>query len=150
MIEFHSVIIRRAVADDVDRVFELLKQLWPDKVFVKENTRAAFRRGLQHDIYICLEAQGNVAGFCSLSVKNSLWEDGELAHISELVVDHQLRGNGFGTALIQSAIKLAQDRGCKRIELDSAFHRDVAHEFYETLGFERRAYLFSLKLRRDE
>lgn len=31
---------------------------------------------------------------------------------------------------------------------DSAFHRRDAHRFYEQMGFERRAYLFSKELGR--
>jgi len=30
--------------------------------------------------------------------------------------------------------------------LDSAFHTTIAHEFYERLGFEKRAYLFSKEI----
>lgn len=39
--------------------------------------------------------------------------------------------------------KIAKGHGCKRLELDSTFHRTIAHEFYERSGFEKRAYLFS-------
>jgi hypothetical protein len=31
-----------------------------------------------------------------------------------------------------------------KLELDSAFHRHGAHNFYEKMGFENRAYLFSM------
>lgn len=34
----------------------------------------------------------------------------------------------------------------KRVELDSGFQREKAHEFYLKLGFEKRAYLFSYML----
>ena len=34
-------------------------------------------------------------------------------------------------------------QGLKRVELDSGFPREKAHAFYEKLGFEKRAYLFS-------
>jgi glucosamine-phosphate N-acetyltransferase len=138
--------IRSVTFDDFDSVFELLKQLWSDKKFNKDNTKISFERGLQNDVYICAEDKGKVVGFCSMSVKNSLWEDGEIAYISEIIVDHYARGTGIGTQLIQSIIELANERGCMRIELDSAFHRNMAHQFYESLGFDKRAYLFSLKL----
>lgn len=145
-IDLESYRIRNVTCDDFDSIFELLKQLWTDKEFNRDKTKIAFVRGLQHDIYICAEQDEKVIGFCSMSVKNSLWEDGEIANISELIVDHSARGIGVGTELTRLAIKLVQERGCRRIELDSAFHRNVAHEFYEALGFERRAYLFSMKI----
>lgn len=38
------------------------------------------------------------------------------------------------------------EMGCKKIELDSGFPRDKAHKFYEKIGFEKKAYLFSRDL----
>lgn len=40
-------------------------------------------------------------------------------------------------------------QGMKRVELDSGFQREKAHKFYENLGFEKSAYLFSYKLFRE-
>jgi len=48
--------------------------------------------------------------------------------------------------LINESIKDSKDKGLKRLELDSAFHREKAHEFYVKLGFEKRAFLFSYPL----
>jgi GNAT superfamily N-acetyltransferase len=41
----------------------------------------------------------------------------------------------------------AKARGLKRVELDSSFQRERAHVFYEKLGFEKRAFLFSYTLK---
>jgi hypothetical protein len=38
-------------------------------------------------------------------------------------------------------------RGCRRLELDSAFHREAAHRFNEKRGMEKRAYLFTQVLK---
>ncbi len=48
--------------------------------------------------------------------------------------------------MIGSITQIAGDSKCKRIELDSAFHRKGAHRFYESLGYGNRAYLFSKQL----
>lgn len=82
-------------------------------------------------------------GFASLSVKDSLWQGGGVGYIEELVVDEKSRVQGIGTKLLEHAIALARENGCRRIELDSAFHRKDTHRFYERLGFESRAFLFS-------
>ena len=42
--------------------------------------------------------------------------------------------------------ELAVGVGCRRLELDSAFHFKEAHAFYEQRRFERRALLFSKAL----
>lgn len=43
-------------------------------------------------------------------------------------------------------IAMSKKQGMKRVELDSGFQRERAHQFYEKLGFEKRAYLFSYPL----
>lgn len=63
-----------------------------------------------------------------------------------MVVDEKRRGKGFGTMLINESIRDSREKGLKRLELDSGFHRGKAHEFYEKLGFEKRAFLFSYPL----
>ena len=82
-------------------------------------------------------------------MKNSLWVARCLGHVDELIVDTQYRGRGLGSELLQSIILRARDRGCLRVELDSAFHREEAHRFYEQHGFENRAYLFSKTLENE-
>ncbi len=85
-------------------------------------------------------------GFGSLTVKNSLWQAGPIAYVDELVVDEAHRGCGVGTRLLEELISLARLRGCRRIELDSALHREAAHRFYERHGFDNRAFVFSKPL----
>jgi GNAT superfamily N-acetyltransferase len=87
------------------------------------------------------EIDNEIVGFCSLTIKNNLWQAGNLGHVDELVID-----KGYGKKLIESITQFARDLKCKRIELDSAFHRKGAHSFYESIGYENRAYLFSQKL----
>jgi ribosomal protein S18 acetylase RimI-like enzyme len=69
-----------------------------------------------------------------------------LGNIDELVVDREYRNQGIGKLLMNEMEAIAKNRGCKRLELDSAFHRTNAHAFYEKQGFEKRAYLFSKEI----
>lgn len=139
--------IRHCTEADFEDVFELLKQLWPSKELSSTALRSVYERALaEHQHYICAVDANRIVGFCSLTVKNSLWQGGYMAHVDELVVDEHYRGRGIGRALLAEAIRAAQRGGCSRIELDSAFHRTGAHEFYEAQGFENRAYLFSRPL----
>ncbi len=143
-----DVVIRTADIKDFDDIYQLLQQLWPDKELNKNDLMAIFSRGIksQNDLYFCAELNSKVIGFCSLIYKNSLWQEGHIGYINEIVVDKSHRGKGIGTALLKAAINAAKEKGCKRIELDSAFQREEAHQFYEESGFEKRAYLFSMKI----
>ena len=47
---------------------------------------------------------------------------------------------------MNKVIEESKTLGYKRVELDSGFPRLDAHKFYEKLGFEKRAYLFSMSM----
>jgi ribosomal protein S18 acetylase RimI-like enzyme len=140
--------IRECRQEDFNSVLLLLRQLWPDKVPDIVALETVFRRAISSDsqICVCASSRTSLVGLGSLTIKNSLWQNGPLAHVDELVVDAAFRKQGIGTRLLNHLIGLAQARGCRRIELDSAFHRKAAHAFYERHGFENRAFLFSRTL----
>ncbi len=142
------MIIRKPKFEDFEAIYSLLAQLWPNKNINKEKEKAVFNLGLysHNQEYRILIFKDRVLGFASLTIKNSLWQEGNMAHLDEIVVDKVFRGQGFGTKLLDSMIKIAKDRSCMKIELDSAYHRKKAHEFYEKKDFNRRAHLFSLDL----
>lgn len=89
---------------------------------------------------------GKVIGFCALAIVNNFWQEGFIAYVYAMIVDESMRGKGTGKVLLEKACEIAKSKGCKKIELDSAFHRQQAHGFYEGIGFEKRAYLFSRDL----
>ena len=101
-----------------------------------------FHRGLADDrsIYFSAELDGAVIGFCSLIIRNSLWQENHIGYICELVVDKSFRCKGIGSELMEKAMDSAKKSGCKRIELDSEYDNIKAHTFYEKLGLEKRAY----------
>jgi ribosomal protein S18 acetylase RimI-like enzyme len=137
--------IRRCRAEDFEDVVRLLRQLWPDKHVDAASIRMVFERAVASESqeYLCAAQDRHVIGFGSLTIKNSFWNEGFLGYIDELVVDVEYRGQGIGTKLLEQLAAVARQRGCRRIELDSAFHRKRAHQFYERHGFEARALLFS-------
>lgn len=137
--------IRKASKEDFESVFPLFRQLWPDKPINKDELKKVFCRGASSltDELFCCEADSSIIGFCAYAIVNNLWQEGCISYVYAMVVDEKHRGMGIGTALINEAIKKSKESGMKRIELDSGFPREKAHKFYEKLGFEKRAYLFS-------
>jgi ribosomal protein S18 acetylase RimI-like enzyme len=140
--------VRPGNAEDFPAVLGLLRQLWPGAELDRAALRAVFERGLASDAraYVVATAGGRVVGFGSLALKDSLWQAGHLGHVDELVVDEAHRGRGVGARLLEHLAGLARERGCRRLELDSAPHRTDAHRFYERHGFARRGYVFSKPL----
>ncbi|MDR1356771.1 MAG: GNAT family N-acetyltransferase [Tannerellaceae bacterium] len=140
--------IRRLTIEDLNGLIKLLEQLWPDKSIDTDAVGGVIEKGLKnvYQVYICATDNEKLIGYCSLTIKNSLWMSANLGNIEELVVDSKYRNQGIGKLLMNEIEIIAKNHDCKRIELDSAFHRTKAHEFYEKLGFKKRACLFTKEI----
>lgn len=137
--------LRKVKIEDFEEVFCLFRQLWPAKELNHQDLKKVFERGLNSgsDEYICAEYNGGIIGFCSMAIVNNFWQEGHIGYIYAMIIDETYRGKGIGTKLLQEAYEAAKVRGCKKIELDSGFHRTEAHKFYEKNGYLKRAFLFS-------
>ncbi|MGW8258237.1 MAG: GNAT family N-acetyltransferase [Thermoguttaceae bacterium] len=137
--------IRGCIKEDFQGVLKLLEQLWPEKPLDSDALREVFLRALGSDsqLYVCAIDGEKLVGFGSLSVKHNLWQQGLLAHLDELIVDELYRGRGIGARLLEHIISQARRKGCARIDLNSAFHREDAHKFYKRNGFENRGHVFT-------
>ncbi len=143
-----SIVYRSARLDDFESVFELLQQLWPALQLNEAQTNSVFKRCLEsdNDCLLCAEQEGNVVGFGGMVIKNSFWQQSFVAYITTLIVNEDHRKLGIGKALIGLLSERAKQAGCRRIELDSGFHREQAHLMYENVGFNKRAFLFSKEI----
>ena len=140
-----DIIIRLCNKEDFISIFGLLCQLWPDMDLNYEKLQEVYNQAIVSDKQKLIVGivKVNIVGFCSLTIKNSLWQAGNLGYIDELVIDKSFRGQGIGKKLIYKITEIAKENRCKRIELDTAFHRKDAHRFYEKSGYIKRAYKFS-------
>jgi ribosomal protein S18 acetylase RimI-like enzyme len=60
------------------------------------------------------------------------------AWIEDVVVDERARRQGVGEALMQAAIRLAEESGARHVNLTSRPDREEANRLYRRLGFEQR------------
>lgn len=71
---------------------------------------------------------------------------GPTAYIAALVVAPSARGIGAGRALLAAAERWARERGCDRLTVTSAEHRDGAHHFYPRSGLPYTGRRYSRSL----
>jgi N-acetylglutamate synthase-like GNAT family acetyltransferase len=137
--------IRLCEPDDFPFIFNLLKQLWPNLAVSFEDYQKVYNQGLESENQKLIVALINneIVGCCCLTIKNNLWQIGNLGYLDILIVDENTRGRGIGRKLVDHITTIAIQNDCKRIDLDSAFYRTDAHVFYEKLGYEKIAYLIS-------
>ena len=90
----------------------------------------------QATILFIARSQGVIVGMLTL-VAFPL-PSGLRARIEDVIVDHDARGEGVGTALTMAAIDLAQAQGARSIDLTSRSSRVAANRLYQQLGFQLR------------
>lgn len=143
-----DILIRDAVYEDFGSIYPLFEQLWPSKELNRNELDKVFKRAVisEMDVLLCLVLADKVIGFCAYAIINNLWQEGYISYIYAMVVDKNYRRKGLGSKLLGEAIYKSKQQGMKRVELDSGFQREAAHQFYLKVGFEKRAYLFSYAL----
>ena len=134
--------ITPATLDDLPALCALLTALFTQEAEFKPD-EAAQRRGLariigddQIGLIVVARQGGQVVGMVNLlyTVSTALGE--RVALLEDMVVDPLRRGSGLGTTLLQGAIALARQHGCRRITLLTDGDNVAAQRFYEQHGFK--------------
>jgi putative acetyltransferase len=92
---------------------------------VTEQRVQAYARGpLLHETTLVAEVDGVIAGFGVIIESND--------ELRAVYVARRFAKQGIGSALLQELEKLARERGCKELKMDSSL---TAESFYRTHGF---------------
>jgi len=89
---------------------------------------------------------GEVCGMIGTLTSPSYEHNDLGGRILALVTLRTTRRHGIGRALIATAEKDFAQRGIRRIALNTRLTREGAHEFYESLGYERNGFRFTKDL----
>ena len=133
-----SVITRLAELEDQQRCIELLNVLadatsGQSEIF-DSNTFSKLISNERGSLVIA-EENKIILGMASISFNLALRYNGEYCQLEELVVDQDARGKNVGGLLIQEAINLAKNRGCKEFGLYLLESTKHNQPFYEKYGF---------------
>ena len=77
-------------------------------------------------------------GVVQLRYRHSIWTAADDAWLEDLFVTEEARRTGLGRALMLAAIDRAEQRNCRRIELDVDDVNEAARELYKSLGFAEK------------
>jgi ribosomal protein S18 acetylase RimI-like enzyme len=76
------------------------------------------------------ERRGSVVGFIALVIR------GRRAEIEPVVVSFDVRGQGIGRSLVQTAVEAAQSEGVRQIKASPVARNGPALRFFHELGFD--------------
>jgi GNAT superfamily N-acetyltransferase len=143
--------VREARPDDWPAVSALLAELGRPDVRGADDEpdhERAFVSYLDRDDTVALVADddGRVVGFVDVEFRQRLNFETAQAWIPDLVVAERARGRGAGRALLDEADRLARERGCWGMTLESANWRESSHAFYEHVGWADTGKAFTRPL----
>lgn len=137
------VSIRKAARSDIPSLANLLGLLFEqEKEFVPNVERQEL--GLEMilsepalgEVLVAEGPSQEVVGMVSLLFTVSTALGGRVALLEDMVVKPSERGRGCGSALVEAALGLARERGCKRVTLLTDFDDLTAEKFYQKHGFK--------------
>jgi len=80
--------------------------------------------------FLKAEENGQIVGFIKMST------EGRVAYIDSLIVKSELQGKGYGEDLIKEAEKLAKEKGCHKIQLETGKNWKQ-RSFYDHMGYKK-------------
>jgi len=133
--------IRPAVAGDVPVILSLIRGLAeyekaaPEEVpaneeMLRESLFGA--RPFAEALLACLD--GRPVGFALFFHNYSTWRARPGLYLEDLFVLPEMRGRGFGKALLRELARIARERGCARMEWAVLDWNAPAIGFYKSLG----------------
>jgi GNAT superfamily N-acetyltransferase len=137
-----SLEIRTTTEADVPIILSLIRELAeyeraPEAVVA---TEAGLREVLfgpkrSAEVLLALES-GEPVGFAVYFYNFSTWLGRPGLYLEDLFVRPNVRGKGYGRALLERLAQIAQERGCGRMEWAVLDWNDPAIQFYRKLGAE--------------
>lgn len=141
-----SLVCRIARPADLPALQALYAELVPEEAPALADMAAALERMAANGsaaVFVAEDA-GEIVGTCQLAIYDNLVRAPRCkAILDSVIVRHDRRGIGVGRQLMAHAVTVAAERGCCMVGVSTAFRRQVAHAFYDALGFNRfgRHYL---------
>ena len=122
------MILREMLVEDLDQVMEIERAL-----FSVPWTKEGFLTFLlkENAMFLVVEERGQILAYCGLLM---VLDEGDITNVA---VRQQRQGEGIGTFLMESLIRLAAERGIAAIHLEVRVGNARAIRLYERTGFVR-------------
>lgn len=132
--------IRAATPDDVPTILQLIRDLAEyerapnDVVATEESLREVlFGERPSAEVVLAFEKETPI-GFAVFFQNFSTWLGRPGLYLEDLFVKPEMRGQGYGRALLVHLAKIARDRGCGRMEWAVLDWNEPAIKFYRKIG----------------
>lgn len=133
--------IREAQVTDLDKLLELYSALYGKSILEKnEDTVRIWNHILTDSTHhvIVAEEDGKLVSTCTcVIIPNLTYDQRPYAIVENIVTHSEYRAQGYATACLQQAQRLAEEAGCYKISLATQSKLESTHRFYEKLGYNK-------------
>ena len=146
-----SLQVRQATTADLPSVLALYAQPAMDNGNVMTIAQAEplfsqFSHYPNYRLFVACK-DGAVVGTFALLVMHNLAHQGTpSAIVEDVVVSEAHQSQGIGRDMMHHAMAFAREAGCYKLVLSSNQKRERAHALYESLGFQRHGFSFSIEI----
>jgi ribosomal-protein-alanine N-acetyltransferase len=125
--EAEGLVVRDMYLTDLESVLRIERGSFPTPW-----SRSAFQTELVDNtfaVYLVLDFHGRVVAY------GGMWLILDEAHVTNVAVDPEFRGHGFGEQMMEGLIDRARAQGARRMTLEVRRSNTVAQNLYQKLGF---------------
>ncbi|GAA1350505.1 GNAT family N-acetyltransferase [Streptomyces beijiangensis] len=133
--------IRNATPADVPVIHEMVRELaeYEKALHEAQATKEQLHEALFGErpaayAFIAETAEGETAGFALWFLNFSTWRGVHGIYLEDLYVRPELRGGGYGKALLTELARTCVERGYQRLEWSVLNWNEPSIRFYEALG----------------
>ena len=133
--------IREATESDIPLIFRFIKGLaeyerLADRVVADEEKlrRTLFGNPRFAEVILAEEENGEPAGFALFFHNYSTFLAQPGIYLEDLFVREEMRGRGYGKALLGRLAQIARERGCGRVEWAVLDWNEPSIAFYRSIG----------------
>lgn len=142
-----SITIREASEADLPAVLALYghPEIDGPALLPLEEARRLFERFRSYPNYRLFVASAGpdiVGTFTLLIIDNLAHAGARSGLVEDVVVSSSHQYQGIGKQMMRFALERCREAGCYKLALSSNLKRAAAHQFYESLGFEKHGYSF--------
>lgn len=134
--------VRLIKQDELKSLLSLYKYLIPDdlELDIDHRVKEHWNEILSDPnlFYLVIEEDGKIISSCTLAVIKNMTRSARPYGIIENVVTHPYyRNRGYGTAILDRAVEICQQKNCYKVMLLTSQKEEHIFRFYENAGFDR-------------
>ena len=132
--------IRELDLKELYSVYDVLSQLRTDLSYKEFEDLIYDMRHMEYKMLGIVDKEELIT-YAGVAVQTNLYHRRHL-YVFDLVTDEKHQDKGYGKMMLDYLVDYAKMGMCENILLSSEFTKEIAHQFYEKNGFEKKSFVF--------